>query len=48
MIHGQDEATCRRLIADLTEHLGLTEPAILPTVRELKRSPLPAPPDSDP
>jgi DNA-binding Lrp family transcriptional regulator len=48
MIHGKDEAACRRLIADLTEQLDLSEPAILPTVRELKRSPLPAPPDSDP
>jgi len=47
MIHGPDGEACCRLVAKLTGRLGLSEPAVLPTVRELKRAPIPVPPETD-
>lgn len=41
MVHGPDEAACRRFIEEVTAGLALPPPVVLPTVRELKRAPLP-------
>lgn len=41
MIHGPDEASCRRLVDEVTREFALPTPAVLPTARELKRAPLP-------
>ncbi len=37
MIHGRDEATCRRVVAELAEQTGLAPPALLWTRREYKK-----------
>jgi len=41
MVHGPDEASCQRVIEEVTRELQLRPPVVLPTVRELKRAPLP-------
>ncbi len=45
MIHGPDQASCRRLVDQVTRDLQLPPPAVLSTVRELKRAPLPPLPE---
>lgn len=45
MVHGSDEAACRKFIEEVTVRFGLPAPAMLPTVGELKRASLPPPPD---
>jgi DNA-binding Lrp family transcriptional regulator len=41
MVHGPSEESCRRFVERVTGEMKLEPPAILPTVRELKRAPLP-------
>lgn len=41
MVHGPSEESCRRFVERVTGEMNLEPPAILPTVRELKRAPLP-------
>jgi len=41
MVHGPSEESCRRFVEQVTGELELEPPALLPTVRELKRAPLP-------
>jgi DNA-binding Lrp family transcriptional regulator len=41
MVHGPSEGGCRRFVEQVTGELKLEPPAFLPTVRELKRAPLP-------
>jgi len=45
MVHGPNLDQCRSLVDKLTRQLALSPPVLLPTVRELKRAPLPPPPD---
>jgi DNA-binding Lrp family transcriptional regulator len=41
MVHGPSEASCERFVEQVTRELALGPPAVLATVRELKRAPLP-------
>jgi DNA-binding Lrp family transcriptional regulator len=41
MVHGPSEESCRQFVEQVTGELKLEPAALLPTVRELKRAPLP-------